>query len=448
MLRMDMLGEWLVNQSLTYDVSKETFKNKKLYETVIFIAVFLSSMLGGQLFGISLNKIALVPLEIVLLMKHRSLRFSIDKTKRIMLLWYLFFFISSFLGFRVSTSLNGHYSGLLLNILQVVLFYIPLLLMISDVPNLKEGLTKAIILTAKIQAIWGILQFILLHLRGVDLNQLVFIDILKGALGTQWVAWYYDGFTSHLRVTGLNHDPAYLALILILGFCYEKNKLWRIIFTIVIVMASSRAGILCICLLWLYSILKSHKITVKQFLRGVVTIFAIIIGFYILYTKMPYMQQQIELLINRFMGISLANNDGSSRHILYYITAIEIWFSEFGLIGKLFGVGPRVGGVAIVMSELPRRFTLNNYMISNAWVIECDFAETLLGNGLLGLSLLYSVYFKIFKLSVNEEKMAIMGIFIMGLMYDVVNTTLIQLFLICCIGLISRSRTTRKEILA
>lgn len=113
MLRMDMLGEWLVNQSLTYDVSKETFKNKKLYETVIFIAVFLSSMLGGQLFGISLNKIALVPLEIVLLMKHRSLRFSIDKTKRIMLLWYLFFFISSFLGFRVSTSLNGHYSGLL-----------------------------------------------------------------------------------------------------------------------------------------------------------------------------------------------------------------------------------------------------------------------------------------------------------------------------------------------
>nr|WP_300323984.1 hypothetical protein [uncultured Anaerostipes sp.] len=444
---MDMLGEYQVNQSLNNNVSSKTFGNRKSYDVELFIAVFLSSMLGGQLFGISLNKIALIPLEVALLLKHRSFRFSMNKTKRIMLLWYFVFFISSILGFRITTSLNGHYSGLILNIVQVCLFYIPLLLLISDVPNLKQGLTKAIILTARIQAVWGIAQFISLHLLGIDLNQLFFVDTLKGALGTQWVAWYFDGLTNHLRVTGLNYDPAYFALIIILGFCYEKNKLWRIVFSIVVVMASSRSGVLCIGVLWAFLILKSHRITIKQFLSAALTILVAVIGIYILYKRMPSMQQQVALLMNRFMGISLTNDDGSSRHILYYISALEIWFAEFGLIGKLFGVGPRAGGVAIVLSSLPKRFTLNNYMLSNAWVIECDFAEILLGNGLLGLSLLYTIYLKIYRNSLSEEKMAIVGIFIMGLMYGVVNTTLIQLFLICCIGLISRSRVVRREML-
>ena len=442
---MDMLGEYLVNQSNNNETPSKTIDNEKTYSIELFIAVFLSSMLGGQLFGISLNKIALIPLEIGLLLKHRSFRFSIDKTKRTMLLWYVAFFLSSILGFRITTSLSEHYSGLVLNIIQVFLFYIPLLLLISDISNLKKGLTQAIILTARIQAVWGIAQFLSLNLLGIDLNKFVFIDVLKGVLGTEWVAWYYDGFVSHLRVTGLNHDPAYLALILILGFCYEKNKLWRIIFSIVVVMASSRAGILSLGGLWIFSIIKTHKITVKRFIKGTATTIIAAIGIYLLYNNMPSLQNQVELLINRFIGISLVNDDGSARHILYYIVALEIWFMEFGVIGKIFGVGPRVGGVAIAISSLPKRFTLNNYMRSNAWVIECDFAETLLGNGMLGLLLIYTIYLMIFKRSQSEEKMAIIGIFIMGLMYDVINTTLIQLFLICCINLISHSRTVRKE---
>lgn len=31
---------------------------------VVFLATFLSSMVGAQLFGLSLNKIALIPLEL------------------------------------------------------------------------------------------------------------------------------------------------------------------------------------------------------------------------------------------------------------------------------------------------------------------------------------------------------------------------------------------------
>ena len=42
-------------------------KKRTLITTVMFIAVFGSSMTGAKLFGLSLNKISLIPLELVLL---------------------------------------------------------------------------------------------------------------------------------------------------------------------------------------------------------------------------------------------------------------------------------------------------------------------------------------------------------------------------------------------
>lgn len=62
---------------------KKYFKNG---DFVIFIAVFFSSIVGAQILGVSLNKIALIPLELFLLFKM-PYRININQTQK------LFFFM-------------------------------------------------------------------------------------------------------------------------------------------------------------------------------------------------------------------------------------------------------------------------------------------------------------------------------------------------------------------
>ena len=429
----------------TYKKESTITKHNRVFEIEIFIAVFFSSMLGAQLFGVSLNKIALIPLEVSLMARYfRMHHIKLSKPAKQMFIWYAFMIVSSIMAFRIYTELDGFYNGQILNIIQIIIFYIPLLSVIQYTPGLRSGLEKAILLIAKIQGVWGLAQFALWHIIHIDLNKLIFIDVFKGIFGTQWVAWYFDGISTHLRVTGLNHDPAYLALILMLGFCYEKKTLWKIFYLFIVIIASSRSGIICLVIIWIYQsrhMNRFGKIKKKYITWGTVALLVLTVGSYIVYTRIPSVRTQIDLTISRFMGISVIADDGSSRHLLYIIVALEIWLFEFGFVGKLFGIGPRAGGTAITMSRIEPRFTLNSVMKSRAWTVECDIAEILLGNGILGIGILYNLLFKIYKKSSLQEKMAIIGIIIMGFMYDIVNTTLIQFFLLCCIGLM----TSQKE---
>lgn len=53
-------------------------KGMKSMFVVVFIAVFGSNIIGATLFGVSLNKLVLVPLEIYLLFQNgRNLRFQV-----------------------------------------------------------------------------------------------------------------------------------------------------------------------------------------------------------------------------------------------------------------------------------------------------------------------------------------------------------------------------------
>lgn len=414
---------------------KEPYKCETI---VIYLAVILSSFVGAQFMGISLNKIALVPLVIYLFCCGYR-RVKINKLQLALIIWYIFACISSIIGMRNNQEYTGVQEKLLLFILQSLVIYIPLTLMSGYLHNPIEKLKKAIIVMAKINAIWATVQFICWYGIKFDINGFIFNNILHGIMGTEWTVWNYEAGTLALRVTGFESDSAFFAILIVLGFCMVDSKIWQCYFAISCIMSISRTGfsvIFVIILLRLIRILQKRKIPKNILAISLVGTAAIIFGIVCAYLFLPSVQYQINYMAFRFISIIKSPDVGTIRHLLYIPLAFKVWLFEFGAIEKILGIGTRIGGVAFSASNIANDIIyINN---NSAWAIECDIAELLLAQGILGF-IIYYVLFKLMRLN-NELKDCIIAILIAGIMYNVLETTLIQLFII----LVASSYRTRK----
>ena len=411
-------------------------KKRTLITTVMFIAVFGSSMTGAKLFGLSLNKISLIPLELVLLSQF-AVKTRLNSRQCQMISWYVLTVLSGIIGLFIYKPLIGFENKIILYIVQVLFIYIPKLLFINVIDEPYEKFKVAIIKTAQINAIWAMIQFFCWYGIRFDFNDFVFNFILKGILGTKWTAWNYEMGTLAIRITGLNYDSAFLAIVLIFGFCLVKKKFWKFTFFIACVLSMSRAGIVTICTIqamMLYGKVK-NKLNVQKIIMGIGTSLFIIGVFVYAYIKIPSIQYQVDYTIHRFSSIISRSDVGTSRHLSYIPLAFYVWFHDFSLIRKIFGIGPRVGGTAFALSHsISDSIHFSNYMMTNAWTVECDIAEMILGHGISAL-VLYAVLWKILRTCKVEYKNCIIGLTIMGIMYNVLETTIVQLFIICLLSI-------------
>lgn len=412
------------------EISKKSNLNSEM--VVIYIAVLCSSMTGVQILNISLNKIALIPLELFLIQNICSkIRFS--RLQGILAIWYFFTVISCIFGLFVNTTLIGFQNKLILYAIQVITIYLPILFFMNKIINPIEKFKIAIIKVAKINSIWAFIQFFCWYGSNFDFNDFIFNKVFKGILGSSWTVWNYEAGTMALRVTGLNSDTAFLAIILILAYCLTNSKLWKFVFFVICVLSMSRAGIVTICIIQLLIVFNSLRMKVnfkKAFIGGAIIICLFMISIYI-YTKLPSVQYQVIYALHRFSNITTGNDLGTLRHLTYIPEAFNVWLWDFSLIRKILGVGPRVGGVAFILSDsIKTNMSFSINMLTNAWAIECDIAEIILGHGILGF-LIYYILWKIFLSSESDYKYCILSLVIMGIMYNILETTLIQLFIIC-----------------
>ena len=52
----------------------------------------------------------------------------------------------------------------------------------------------------------GLLQFVLLYTFGININQILFVDILHSTNSRDWIMGFYTGDSWNMRITGLNFE--------------------------------------------------------------------------------------------------------------------------------------------------------------------------------------------------------------------------------------------------
>lgn len=417
----------------------------------LFIAVLLSSMLGAQIYNISLNKLALIPLEIIFIFKYCiKKKISLTTNQRLLLLLYLEWIVSSLIGIIYSAVIN---SSVLFNknisqIIQIIIIYVPLTIgtwEYSKKYNIKAYFEKYVVIVARIQASWAIMQFLLYYIVHFDLNYFVFSSLFGGILGggQSWTRFSNLSTSTNgimLRVSGLNRDAAFFGLVLFVGFIFEKQVLWKLIYLFCTAISFSRSTMVTILFIMIFKSLIIIKPTKgklrnpKRILKYCTIICMAIFSFIIIYSRNEFIKNSMHRLLERFSTIT-TGGDGTGRHMGYFSAAVNVWAFYVPLILKLFGLGGTVGGTLLSVYSYTVK-TLDLSEASLVWAIESDPPNLLLGVGIIGFILYY--LFSI-KCAINNKKdksimILIFAILIFGLMYNVAINTysqLIYIYLYC-----------------
>lgn len=434
--------------------------NELLFELFIFIAVFFSSILGAQAFGISLNKIALIPIELYLVsycVKH-GINFQIKKNVIPLIVFYVVQVLGSLIGLLNSLyyKYDNYIPTLTNNIVQNLIFYIPILVICSNLKsniydNFIRVLVKQLLFVCRLHCIYAILQFSSWYFLDFDLNNFLFNDILNGTLGDNYKTEFVnlDGVI-RLRVTGLNYEPAMLSFIMLLGICMDKSVFFKFLYLLSCVLALSRSGIITILIVFLYQMFKfakanQYRISKNSVIKGIIVFILIVLLFIICYFNITPLRDQVDSIIDRILNFS-TENSGDNRHLMYPIYAFYSWTIDLGLVEKLVGVGARVGGIVFTHSPyVSDMLTFNNLMLNSAWEIECDTAAILLGDGLIGFIAYLTIIIRLMK-SIDIKVTSFgLGLLIFGIMYDCFTFTLTQIVIILFLTNLKGRKVVKNE---
>ena len=411
----------------------------------VFIAIFLSSILGASLFGVSLNKIALIPLMVYLLLflilKRKKL--FISRNTVIIIIFFLLAAASSLLSLLSDyTYIEGYTSRSLLFFVQSILIYVPLIILLdsytrygSNRKYLLYAVKKSIVITFRIHAVFALLEFVMFFIAGIEFPTAI-LSVFYGSDAAPALI-NLGSLGIFLRPTGLNMDPAYFGIAMVFGFMFEKNRLWKFIGFLCVCLAMSRVAILTIVVVFLLQ-LRYKKIKART-----IIIFAILaVAFIAVALSNPYINSQITGLFSRLTLSSNNGDSGTMRHILYFPKSIEVWFSDYSLLQKLIGYGPRQSGTILAHSGVMDEYLIESMFVTS-WSAECDFAELLLGYGLVGIILYAAIVLRLLRLRKGIEIVAVVALF--GLMYDISSSTYVLFILIALTCVLKKAPYRQKK---
>lgn len=408
---------------------------------VVFIAVFGSSIVGATIFGVSLNKLVLIPLEIYLFMKNgRNLRFRIGGRQKNLICWYMVACVASLSGILFSIVCNPQITDELIKraVLQMfsyLFLLVPIALMLwNSKYQYGDCFRKAFVWTARIQTFWGIAQFVLIQTIKFDINKVV----LGKVFGGEWTRYSNIAGSSVgivMRVTGLNRDAAFLGVLLLIGFVLESRLIYKFLYVVCALLALSRVALVSIVFVVIYQlIVKSQVVSYKDLRKGVkggVVVICLMIVFVKVFHQTPTLQKQIIRVYERFLTV-LTGADGTSRHMGYPIAMLQLELFNVPLVQKLIGVGNQCGGILVSYYNADVKWLgLSSSMLSlgYVWTVESDIASVFLETGIIGGILYYSFYYRCYramKMDVQKRSL-ILGLAVFGIMYNMAGGTFIQL---------------------
>lgn len=363
---------------------------KKWEKLFIYVFVILNSISGLQIAGVSINTIfvgVFVAFCSIEYLKYRS--DSVLKIPRysgfilFMICSAISCLISMFYDFQIVHQ-NIVKSYLLNSAIYLVAFILLFNCKRDYVIECTDYYVKGIIYAAKIQAVWGILQLVLQYSAGININEILFVDILHSTNSRDWIMGFFSGNSWNMRITGLNFENSMFALVVCIGAALEKKNIWKIILLIVAVLSLSRTGWVMVvgylCILAIRTARRNMVIEKKKVITNALKIIAAMGASVMAYVKVPAIQRQVANILLR-AGDTGAVSISGKRHLLYYPYGFEIWLTRSNILQMLFGYGMRCSGVAFSdQQDICNIIGIGTY--SSAWAVECDVIGLLLGGGI------------------------------------------------------------------
>lgn len=278
----------------------------------------------------------------------------------------------------------------------------------------KNDFLVGVKVNAWIQLVWGGLQYVLYKATGVSLNQIVFENLLH-IQSSYLQSNVYRGVN---RLTGLNWEPAYFGLTLIVGYVLS-NRLWQKgLFVIGVTIAGSRTSLIALLTVilveLLYTFFSRKKVFKKRINQnGVVGIILLVLFATVIVANWNSLFIGINSTLSRFQDMT---TDPSSKvHAMYYQQLGDLLFYKYGLFRSMFGIGPASSGYAYTLY-----YGLYEYFSSNPWNIENGVALLFVSSGIIGA--LCALLWFLVNLYINRDRKdvfaLITGILIGGITYS------------------------------
>ena len=324
----------------------------------------------------------------------------------------------------------------------LVYFFIYLLLYNTE-QSLRNSISvvfkNGLVYAARIQAVWGIAQLVLLYSAGININEILFVDILHSTTVRDWIMGFYTGNTWNLRITGLNFENSMFALVVCVGVALEKKIVWKLFMTAVAILSLSRTGWVMLAgyyTFFLYQNRNKFRLVKKRKLMvGWISLIAVFACFLIAYTRVPTIRMQIDNIIIRATDSDAISISGA-RHLLYYPYGVDIFLFRSNILQILFGYGMRCSGIAF--SQQPDICQIIGIgMYPTAWAVECDVIGLLLGGGIVTFLAYYATLIRTRK-SIYSD--AILMIFLGGITYHYHSISYVILIILMA-SLVSKDST-------
>lgn len=231
----------------------------KTWEKIIVIGfVILNSISGLQISGISVNAVFVGLFTVfagVEFLKHKNKGgMKIPRASG-----FLLFILCSMVSclFSMAYDFRVEHYDIVKSYLINSTFYLVIFVLLFNCTNkylseCTDCYVNGIVWAARIQAIWGILQLILQYGAGININQILFVDILHSTNTRDWIMGFFSGNSWNMRITGLNFENSMFALVVCLGAALEKKKVWKFLLLATAVLSLSRTGwVILIALNWI-----------------------------------------------------------------------------------------------------------------------------------------------------------------------------------------------------
>lgn len=253
---------------------------------------------------------------------------------------------------------------------------------IKEEPDILRYVIKGIKIMCIIQLLWIPLQYIAYHYLGMDLNRILFYDVLhmtKSETGMTFIRdwrWYPSGMTWH---------SAILAPVFLLALILFKNPFVKCLTVFDVLICGNSTAlvcvIICLCLQFFFCIYRG-PVTIKKnelILLLVMMVVAIIAGCTL--DLFSVLAEAIVRLVVRLMDI---NSDASTAAHFAYFADYSIIAEKIPAYQLLFGTG--LGSSGYQYSLLYERYT----DLAN-WAVECDVVDILVSKGFFGFLVHYGL---------------------------------------------------------
>ena len=378
----------------------------KIDRIFIYLFVILNSISGLQIKNVSINSILVLLFIVFVLIKFITKKSdnNIFLPKNNLFIFLMFSCILSCVFSLTYTYVIPHNSvviSFIMNAFCYIMIFV--LLYNTDKEMFKEMcdvFVKGLIYAARIQVIWGLLQMVFLYTKNININKILFVDILQSSISENWVMGFYSDGRWILRMTGLNYENAIFAIVVCIGLSLEKNKVWKAIETFAVIFCLSRTGWLMVFIYYLTLILKNIKkkknISSKNFYRAMVVILMLILLTILLYNFNDTIRLQINSIYYRITDND-SNNISGVRHFSYYIYGPYLLINDSNIMQMLFGYGIRCSGIPFSehLDILNKMGGTVDY--KSAWAVESDVIGLLLGGGIVTTLIYYLMGYKLIK---------------------------------------------------